>query len=38
VIGTRAPASPAATIPMIIIFIIFQRKFVQGISLSGLKG
>ncbi|MQA24343.1 MAG: ABC transporter permease subunit [Micromonosporaceae bacterium] len=30
--------SVVATIPMIVVFMIFQRKFVQGISLSGLKG
>jgi multiple sugar transport system permease protein len=27
-----------ATIPMVFIFFIFQRQFVQGISLSGMKG
>jgi multiple sugar transport system permease protein len=30
--------SVLATIPMVIVFIIFQRQFVKGISLSGLKG
>lgn len=30
--------SVIATLPMIIVFIIFQRKFIQGISLAGLKG
>jgi multiple sugar transport system permease protein len=30
--------SVIATLPMIIVFIIFQRQFVQGISVSGLKG
>jgi multiple sugar transport system permease protein len=30
--------SVIATLPMIIIFLIFQRRFIQGISLSGLKG
>lgn len=30
--------SVIATLPMIIIFLIFQRKFIKGISLSGLKG
>jgi multiple sugar transport system permease protein len=29
--------SVVATIPMIIIFFIFQRQFVRGIALSGLK-
>lgn len=30
--------SVIACIPMIVIFIIFQRKFIQGIAVSGLKG
>jgi multiple sugar transport system permease protein len=30
--------SVIATLPMIIVFIIFQRQFVQGIALSGVKG
>jgi multiple sugar transport system permease protein len=30
--------SVVATLPMIIVFLAFQRKFVQGISLQGLKG
>lgn len=30
--------SVLATIPMIVIFFIFQRQFVRGISMSGLKG
>jgi len=30
--------SVIATLPMIIVFIIFQRRFIQGISVSGLKG
>jgi multiple sugar transport system permease protein len=29
--------SVVATIPMIIVFLIFQRHFVRGIALSGLK-
>ena len=24
--------------PMIVVFLIFQRRFIQGISVSGLKG
>jgi len=27
-----------ATIPVIIVFLIFQRRILQGISLTGLKG
>ena len=27
-----------STIPMVIIFFIFQKQFVRGVSLSGLKG
>ena len=30
--------SVVATIPLIVIFFIFQRQFVRGISLSGIKG
>jgi len=30
--------SVIATLPMIAVFMIFQRKFIQGISMSGLKG
>jgi multiple sugar transport system permease protein len=30
--------SVVATLPMILVFLIFQRKFVQGISLQGIKG
>jgi multiple sugar transport system permease protein len=31
-------ASLVALVPVLIIFIIFQRHFVQGISTTGLKG
>ena len=27
-----------ATLPMIVVFIIFQRHFVQGIAVTGIKG
>jgi multiple sugar transport system permease protein len=30
--------SVISTLPMVIIFVIFQRRFIQGIALSGLKG
>ncbi len=30
--------SVIATLPMIIVFLIFQRHFIQGIAVSGLKG
>ncbi len=30
--------SVIATIPMVLVFIIFQRRFIQGIAVSGLKG
>jgi multiple sugar transport system permease protein len=30
--------SVIATLPMIVVFMFFQRRFIQGISLSGLKG
>jgi multiple sugar transport system permease protein len=30
--------SVVATLPMIVVFMVFQRKFIQGISMSGLKG
>jgi multiple sugar transport system permease protein len=30
--------SVIATLPMIVVFIIFQRQFVQGIAVTGVKG
>ena len=30
--------SVIAALPMIIVFIVFQRRFVQGIALTGVKG
>jgi multiple sugar transport system permease protein len=30
--------SVIATLPMILVFMVFQRNFIKGISLSGLKG
>lgn len=30
--------SVIATLPMLIVFIIFQRRFIQGIALTGVKG
>ena len=30
--------SVIATLPMIVVFLIFQRRFIQGIAVSGLKG
>ena len=30
--------SVIATLPMIIVFIIFQRHFVRGIAVTGIKG
>jgi multiple sugar transport system permease protein len=30
--------SSVATIPVLIVFLIFQKQIVEGISLSGLKG
>jgi multiple sugar transport system permease protein len=30
--------SVIATLPMIVIFMIFQRRFIQGIALTGVKG
>ncbi|MEV1328608.1 hypothetical protein AB0J20_03410 [Micromonospora costi] len=30
--------SVVATLPMIVAFLVFQRRFIQGISMSGLKG
>ena len=30
--------SVIATLPMIAVFMIFQRRFIQGIAVSGLKG
>jgi ABC-type glycerol-3-phosphate transport system permease component len=36
--GQVFAASLVALVPVVIIFIIFQRSFVQGISTTGLKG
>jgi multiple sugar transport system permease protein len=36
--GQVFAASLVALTPVLIIFIIFQRYFVQGISTTGLKG
>jgi multiple sugar transport system permease protein len=30
--------SVIATLPMIVVFLIFQRQFIQGISVTGMKG
>jgi multiple sugar transport system permease protein len=30
--------SVIATLPMILIFIVFQRRFIQGIAVTGVKG
>jgi multiple sugar transport system permease protein len=30
--------SVIATLPMVVVFMIFQRNFIKGISLSGIKG
>ncbi|GHU59162.1 hypothetical protein FACS189444_3980 [Spirochaetia bacterium] len=31
-------ASTLATIPCLVVFIVFQKYFVEGIALSGVKG
>jgi multiple sugar transport system permease protein len=36
--GQVFAASLVALIPVVIIFIAFQRYFVQGISTTGIKG
>ncbi len=30
--------SVIATLPMVVVFMVFQRRFIQGIALTGLKG
>jgi len=30
--------SVIATLPMVVVFMVFQRNFIKGISLSGIKG
>ncbi|MEV4813193.1 hypothetical protein [Micromonospora avicenniae] len=30
--------SVVATLPVIVVFLVFRRRFVQGILMSGLKG
>jgi multiple sugar transport system permease protein len=36
--GQVFAASLVALVPVVIIFIAFQRYFVQGISTTGIKG
>jgi multiple sugar transport system permease protein len=36
--GQVFAASLMALVPVMIIFIIFQRYFIQGISTTGMKG
>jgi multiple sugar transport system permease protein len=36
--GMLLAGSVIATLPLVIVFIIFQRQFVQGVALSGIKG
>ncbi len=36
--GLLMAASTVATLPIVILFFLTQRTFIQGISLSGLKG
>ncbi len=36
--GTMMAAATVAFVPALIIFLLFQRYFVQGIALSGIKG
>jgi multiple sugar transport system permease protein len=36
--GLTLAASVICTLPVIIVFLMFQRQIIQGISLSGLKG
>ncbi len=30
--------SVIASLPMIVVFLIFQRRFIQGTAVSGIKG
>ncbi len=30
--------SVVATLPMVMVFLVFQRQFIQGISMTGVKG
>jgi multiple sugar transport system permease protein len=30
--------SVISTLPMVLIFAVFQRRFIRGIALTGLKG
>lgn len=36
--GLIMAASVVSLIPVVIVFLIFQKQFVQGIATSGLKG
>ena len=36
--GSRCVTPVVGALPLIIVFFIFQKQFVQGISLAGSKG
>lgn len=36
--GLAMAASMLATIPIVIVFLLFQRYFIKGMSISGIKG
>jgi multiple sugar transport system permease protein len=36
--GQMMAAASAMTIPVLILFALFQRQFIQGVALTGIKG
>jgi multiple sugar transport system permease protein len=36
--GVLMAGTTLATIPTVVLFLMFQRYFVQGIALTGIKG
>jgi multiple sugar transport system permease protein len=37
-VGELAAASMVAVLPVLIVYFLAQRRFIEGISLTGLKG
>jgi ABC-type glycerol-3-phosphate transport system permease component len=35
---TSVPSASVATLPIVVLYVFFQRYFVEGIAASGVKG
>jgi ABC-type glycerol-3-phosphate transport system permease component len=36
--ATSVPSASVATLPIVVLYVFFQRYFVEGIAASGVKG